>query len=291
MNFTDEQIKTFFNNNKDKYTEIYKSIKIIELKPENLIDQSDFTDLFFKKIDEIDDLIIGGENLNQITQKFNLGNAELFTINKSGKNINQGQNKKITNNLIKNIFNINESEPTLLMEDENKYFLVELSKTENVVMDFTNSKIKERALSDLKNKTKRLLMSEIIDKINKNNFNKFQFDKLSKDSLTEIDKINLENQNDDKILDKQIVRQIYSHPEKKIIVVSDLGFSKNYLIYINKIINVRLNNESEEYQKYLNLSKARIIANLYDTYDDYIKKKYKIDINYQALDIVKNYFN
>ena len=70
-----------------------------------------------------------------------------------------------------------------------------------------------------------------------------------------------------------------------------MGFSKNYLIYINKIINVRLNNESEEYQKYLNLSKARIIANLYDTYDDYIKKKYKIDINYQALDIVKNYFN
>ena len=37
-------------------------------------------------------------------------------------------------------------------QPENKYFLVELSKTENVVMDFTNSKIKERALSDLKNK-------------------------------------------------------------------------------------------------------------------------------------------
>ena len=45
------------------------------------------------------------------------------------------------------------------------------------------------------------------------------------------------------------------------------------------------------YQKYLNLSKNKITNELYNTYDNYIKKRYKIDINYKALDIVKNYFN
>ena len=74
-------------------------------------------------------------------------------------------------------------------------------------------------------------------------------------------------------------------------MVSDLGFSENYLIYIDKIENVKINDSSDEYQKYLNLSKAKIVRELYNTYDSYIKKRYKIDINYQALDVVKNYYN
>ena len=72
MNFSKVQIKNYFENNKNKYSEIYKSIKLLELNPENLVSENEFTDLFFKKIDEIDDLIILGEKLDQISQKFNL---------------------------------------------------------------------------------------------------------------------------------------------------------------------------------------------------------------------------
>ena len=74
-------------------------------------------------------------------------------------------------------------------------------------------------------------------------------------------------------------------------MVSDLGFAENYLIYIDKVGNVTIDDSSEEYQKYLDLSKSIITAGLYNTYDNYIKERYKIDINYQSLDIVKNRFN
>ena len=94
-----------------------------------------------------------------------------------------------------------------------------------------------------------------------------------------------------KRLGKSIETQIYKFPEKKIIVVNDVNLSENYLIYIDKIENVAISGSSEEYQKYLNLSKAKIVSELYNTYDSHIQKRYKIDINYQALDIVKNYFN
>ena len=40
-------------------------------------------------------------------------------------------------------------------------------------------------------------------------------------------------------------------PEKKIVVVNDMGFSENLLIYIDKIDNVSIEKNSEEYQKYL----------------------------------------
>ena len=57
------------------------------------------------------------------------------------------------------------------------------------------------------------------------------------------------------------------------------------------VVNVSIDENSEEYQKYLNISKIKIVNELYKTYDNLLKKRYKIDINYQALDTVKNYFN
>ena len=291
LNFSKDQIKTYFENNKNKYNKIYKSVKLLELSPKKLVDNNEFNDLFFKKIDEIDDLIFGGEKLNYIIQKFNLEKPNSFTINELGKDINSKMNKKITKDLIEKIFNIKEIEPTVLIEDKNKYFIVELVKTESIQKGIGDDFIKKEILLDLGKKTKRRLITEIIDKINKNNFNKYDFDKLSKDKNVNIKKISLNNQNDDKILKKEIVNQIYTFPEKKIIIVNDIGLSENFLIYIDKIKNVTIDENSEEYQKYFNLSKNQIVSELYNTYENYIQKKYKIDINYQALDAIKNSYN
>ena len=55
--FNENQIESYFNQNKDTYKIIYKSIQFIKLNPKNLTGDDEFTDLFFQKIDEIDDLI------------------------------------------------------------------------------------------------------------------------------------------------------------------------------------------------------------------------------------------
>ena len=106
-----------------------------------------------------------------------------------------------------------------------------------------------------------------------------------------IKKVRLESQNDNKILKEKLVNQIYAIPEKKIIVLHDINLTENFLIYIDKVEKVTIAAKSDEYEKYLNLSKNEITGRLFNTYDEYIKEKYKIDINYKALDTVKNYFN
>ena len=291
LNFSEIQIKTYFENNKDKYTKIYKSIKLLELSPKKLVDNNEFNDLFFKKIDEIDDLIFGGEKLNYIIQKFNLEEPDSLIINQSGEEINSKMNKNITNQLIEKIFNIEEVEPTILIEDKNKYFIIELIETQNIEKGYDDSLIKKDILLALSQKTKRKLISEIIDKINKNNFKKYDFDQLSKNENVNIKKINLINQNDDKILKAEIVKQIYGFPEKKVIIVNDIGMSENYLIYIDKIKNVTIDEKSEEYETYFNLSRNETVNELYNTYENYIQKKYKVDINYQTVDTIKNSLN
>ena len=61
LNFSEEQINSYFDNNKNKYTEIFKSARLIELNPASLVGNNEFNEIFFKKLDEMDNLIIEGK--------------------------------------------------------------------------------------------------------------------------------------------------------------------------------------------------------------------------------------
>jgi len=291
FNFSIDQITSYYENNKDHYKEIYKSVKIFELDPKSLTGMDEFNEIFFKKIDEIDEIIIKGESLNYIIQKFNLEKANTFTFNEFGNDIKTKKIIDLPQSLIKNIFALNAAESTALMEIKDKYFIIEIIKTENIERGPEDEIVKKKIVLDLEMKTKRKLIAEIIIKINQNNFTKTDFDKLSNDKNLLIKNVRLENQNDNRILEKTLINKVYAIPEKKIIVVHDINLTKSFLIYVDKVENVTISEESEEYKKYVNLSKIKITDGLFNTYDKYIKQKYKIDINYKALDTVKNYFN
>ena len=290
LNFSENQIESYFNQNKDTYNVIYKSIKFIKLNPINLTGNDEFNDLFFQKIDEIDDLIVDGKNLDFLLNRFNLESARSVTFNELDQNKISETDAHFPNELIKKVFDINEVEPTVLIEHKNKYFIVEVTKTENIQKKITDQSVKKEILLNLKKQTKRKLISEIISKINKNNFKKNDFDKLSKDENVIIKKVRLENRNDDNVLKQELIDQIYAFSEKKVIVAADIEFMENFLIYIDKIENVSINENFENYKKYFDLSKNEIADDLYNTYNSYLENKYEININYQALDKTKNYF-
>ena len=290
-NFTEDQIKSYFDSNINKYKEIYKSIKLIELNPKQLVGNEEFNDGYFKKIDEIDYMLIEGKNLEDIIQSFNLKKARSLTLNASGEDVNLKAINNISKNLAKAIFNSSDEESTTLIEIKDKYFIVEIIKTEEIQRSIESASVKNDIILNLEIKNKRKMMSKIIARVNKNDFDKSDFDKLSKDETVPIKKITLKNQNDESSLKKDLVSHIYAFSEKKVAVVSDINFLENYLVYIDEIENVNISDTSKEYLKYLDLSKNKITNELYNTYDNYIRKRYKIDINYQALDIVKNRFN
>ena len=126
--------------------------------------------------------------------------------------------------------------------------------------------------------------------MNKNDFKKKDFDKFSKDENVVIKKVRFENRNDNNVLKQELINQIYAFSEKKVIVVADIEFSENFLIYIDKIENVSIDEDFENYEKYFNLSKDKIADDLFNTYDSYLGNKYEININHKALDNTKNYF-
>ena len=100
----------------------------------------------------------------------------------------------------------------------------------------------------------------------------------------------IKNINDNDILKKDLVYQIYLYPQNRVVVATDIGLAENYLVYIKKVNNSSIDNKNKEFKKYSDLSRSKLKNDLYKTYETYLRKKYKIDINYSALDNVKNYF-
>ena len=290
LNFTNDQIELFYNLNLDNFKNMHKTIKFLKLDPKNLTASNEFNDLFFKRLDEIDDLIVEGKNIDFILNQFDLESVNTVTFNELNKDKESEINSNFPNELIKKVFDISKSEPTVLIEHDNTYFIIEVIKSENVQRKINSKSVRSQILQELEKKEKVKLTSEIINKINENNFKKVDFYKLSKDKNVVIKKVRIENQNDNKFFKQKLINQIYSFGKNKVIIVADTSFSEIFLIYIDKIENALINKNSQDYNKYLNLSKTKIISNLSNTYDLYLNNKYKININYKALNKVNNYF-
>ena len=88
INIKNEEIKSYFDNNKNKYNTKYKTIEYIKLTPKKLTETDQYNDLFFKKIDEIDDLIVNGKNISYLISEYNLGSSETLILDKNGKDTN-----------------------------------------------------------------------------------------------------------------------------------------------------------------------------------------------------------
>ena len=168
-------IKDYIDNNKDKFTKKFKSFKFIELNPQNLTGQNEFTNLFFENIDNIEDQISSSENINFIENEYDLkiNTSEYFDEN--GNNIQLKKTTQFNKNLINKIFSLNIENSAALINEENKFFAVKLDNEKDFLLDIESSLVKElikkSILRDQVFKGNILYAKEINEKkFNKNKF-------------------------------------------------------------------------------------------------------------------------
>ena len=291
LSFTNEEKNNYYKKNRDLFKYTFKTINFITLNPKNLIGKNEYNDLFFKKIDEIEDLIVEGRDIKFIIKEYNLPSPMKETFSKEGNEIKSSSNDSSYNKLIKKFsIIINEDEPTIMTEYEDEYYIVELVKMENIEKKVTDVSVNKKIVEELKKIKKRKKISKIISKINSNKFNKEDFYAFSSKENATIKNIYLKSLNDENNLKLELVNQIYSAPENKVIVVSDIFLSNAFLVYVKEIKNKNIEKNAKDFDTYFNLSKTELMSSLYNSYDVYLKNKYKIDINYKALDQIDNYF-
>ncbi len=273
---TFNDVQQHVNQNKDLFLVEQVDISFVKLTPMNVTGEAEFTDDFFSKIDEIEELISSKIGIDEISKRLNL---EIDIIN------DYYPGKK-NNLLLQDIYN-KRNENTLNLIDKNDFFILyEIKNLKKILPNFENEDFIKMAKNDLYEKNKFNINKELIKKIQEKKFTDEDFSKLSEGR---INNLTIDSIKDTKKFTQDSVSLLYSLGLNNFSLVSD---EKNniYLVKIKNIIEKNLIKNSQDNKKYANQTNIKIRDDLYNSYDLLLNEKYKIEVNENTLDRMKNYF-
>ncbi len=270
------EINEYVEKNKDNLSIEKLDISYVKITPENISENNEFTENFFSKIDEIENLVINNYKIKQIANKYNL---KLKSI----KNYHSDKNEDA---LLKEIYNKKNEEKIQLLDKNDFFLLYEITKVEKILPKLNDAKFVNKIKNDIFEFKKYELHKDLLNKIENKNFTNENFIDLSKDKLknTLIDSIN-----DTKIFTEDSVNLIYSLNKNSFLLISD----ENDIVYLAKIKNVQesnLNKNNQEISTFTKLTNSNLRNNIYNSYDYLLNEKYKIKVNQNTVDRIKNYF-
>ena len=278
--FTKAEIDDYIKKNSDELKITKIDFKYVKITPNDLVGSSEYNELFFRKIDEIDDKINNDFSIENIANQYNLKLTEITNFNKD-ENLNNED--KILDEIYKN----KENKNTQLVEKKDYFLIYQIKNLIKILpdvqsKDFTNNVI-DKIFIDEKNKYNM----EIFEKIRKNEFTDQYFNQLAE--ISEKKEIILNSIDDNTIFNVDSVKLIYQMPLNSFSLITD---DENN-IYISKILgekNELLDEKSNKFNKYFIKSNNLLKNKMYTSYDFYLNNKYKIKINEKTLERVKNYF-
>ena len=269
-------VEKHINENKELFLVDKIDISLIKLTPENLTGETEFTDNYFSKIDQIEDQIANNTSINEISKKFNL-KTETF---------NEYYPSKNKDLLLEEIYKKRNEQALNLLDKNDFYLLYEIKNLKKVLPDLENKDFIKMAKNDLFEKSKFNISKDLMRKIQEKKFTDEDFSKLSNGV---INNLIIKSIKDTKKFTQDSVSLLYSLGTNNFSLVSD----KKNNVYLVKIKNINENSliknsqENETFAKQVNI---KVRDRLYNSYDFFLNEKYKIKINEKALDRMKNYF-
>ena len=273
--FEDNEIIKFIEDNKDQLKRDYIDFKYTIINPKTLIGIDEFNQEFFNKIDEIENKISQNIIFDTLIKDFDLTTKSLNDFSPIEEN-DSIENKIYS--LRSNKFD--------LVESGNDYILYNVSKTESKTPDISDALVKNDILELIFQKNKFDFNRDLISKIQNNEFNDNTFLEMSKNS-SEIKKIN--SIEDDSLFNLNSIKLLYSLPLNSFTLINDDKSN----IFLAKIVNFEtksFNDNEGSYKKYLEKQTTYNRNTLLKSYDVFLNGKYKVDLNQQTIDRVKNYF-
>ena len=292
QDFDEASIKKYTDDNRDSLREDFISVRFASINPLSLVDSEEFNELFFKKIDEIENLVINGSNFEKIIKDYNLNVTPIKSINKKGDNENGILQENISQGLVSKIFEpkFKKVNDINLLEYENEFALVIIDEIKNSIPNIASKKFKEKIIKDLINRNIFEYNAKLMAQIKKSSFTESDFVKLAKLSQTDIKDISINGIRDNNFLSIKSNKKIFGLREKSFTLVNEIEKNKTFLVWIKEIQKPSLDKASDEYNKYYHEAIIGLKNNIYSSFDHYINQKYKVEVNYKTLERLKNYF-
>ncbi len=276
---SEKEIDQFIKDNEENLKDELIDFSYTKITPSNLIEIDEFNKDFFNKIDDIENSILNGSNIEEIKNKYNL-NLEYFS------NYN---NDNEDNEILKEIYLKKNSDKIQLIDKNDYYLLFEISKINKILPSKSDVNFINRVKKSLILKKKYEYNKSLFEKIQEKQLNENEFLKITNGGQNILN-TTIKSADDDKIFDKDSINLIYSLPVNSYLLITDIN-NKIYLAKINKIFTKNLSKNGIENKEYLIKSNNKIIEEIYSSYDLSLNKKYKVKVFENTLDRIKNNFN
>ena len=277
--FSKDEIQSYINENKDQLKYEHIDFSYLKLTPQNLVESNEYNELFFEKIDEIENKISNGVKFKNIISELKI--QPTIKTNYILNNKNDKTEEKIYKK---------RNEDKIQLIDENEFYvLYEISKINKILPNLDDENFRNKIRKILYEKSKYEYNFKLINDINKKNFSEGNFVNLSNDYSSTIEQIQLSSVDDTSKFDINSVKLMYAIKESSFTLVSD----DEQNIYLAKIIKSNQKNivkNSDDYEKYNDEANRTMKNNMYSSYDYLLNKKYKVEINQKTLERVKNYY-
>ena len=276
--FNSKEIEEYLKNNEKEFTKDVIDATYAKITPETLVDTKEYSNEYFEIIDEIENRVLNNEDINLISETYNLKLVNVKEIEETNKEI-------FLNDIYKK-----RNENKIQIIDKEDYFLIyEIKSINKQKPDLSDEKIINSIKGKLKSIYKFNYNKEILKKIETNKFKDEDFKNIIKKNNAKISKMLIKSQNDNSFFNVDSLKLLYTIPINDFLLIVD----NNENVYLTKIINFNFKDiqiNSEDYKQYLVKSNFRLKNYISLSYDDLISRKYNIKINYNSLEKIKNFF-
>ena len=276
--FTKDEIEKYINDNIEELKRDYITFSYTEISPKTLIDGDEFNKSFFNELDNLENDILNGSNINELKLKYNLD------LNEKVKYSGLEKNKTYFSEIYKN----RNGEKIQIIEYDEFYLLYEISKIEKLLPKTGKQEFRDKVVEKLKNLEKFNYNKEILQKIESKNFFDSDFVKIAKNEGN-INSAQINSIDDSSLFNVDSLNLLYTIPENDFLLIVD----NNMNVYLTKVIDFEYNNFNEQSEEFNKSSiKSKIILKNYISmaYDDYINSKYDVNIFNNTIERLKNYF-
>ena len=275
--FSNIEVETFIKENEEKLKKELIDFSYVKITPQNLVQGTEFNENFFSKIDELENQILNGSNIIEISSSFGLKVKQI-------KGIVDKNNEEL---IFNEIYQKRNQEKIQILDKNDYYLLYEIDNIKKILPEKNNVEFIESVKFQLFEQNKYDYNKDLLLKIQNKNFVNYDFVKLV-DNNNLIKKITINSIKENNFFTSDSIKLLYSLAENNFLLIGD----KDNNIYIAKIENVTTNDLSDknDLSSYNKLASNKIRNNLYSSYDLLMNVKYKININQNTLERLKNHF-
>ena len=287
---SEESKKELYERNRNVFFTEFKSISFAEITPEKITGSNEYNESFFKKLDEIENNVLDGQSFNETVQNNKLKAIFLKKINAKKQDENKNEIKNLSDELFKKAYNLSSVQSPVIINTDNKYYLVELTKVEKINKPLSDPEVQQALNAQLNFKNKIENNASIIKDIKMGAFNKEKFEKFALENKLEVKDYKISNLKQNEIFSENMIKKIFLAKDEEFHLVANNTLTRSFLIFVIKTEYKKLKKDSNEYERYEAKARLNLINKIYQSHDNNLNDKYKVELNQRTIDRVKNSF-